>query len=247
MGIDKTGKFLFSASYGIDKVSMSRLSDGGRIVDVNYFSTGKNPHAFEIDSSNRFAYVPCLGSDNIQQYEFDAYKGTLIPVDPFITETEKGAGPRLLIFHRSKNIMYQGNENDSTITVYRLDLESGDLSSFQTVSTLPDGYAEKSNLSELHQTPDGRFLYIANRGHNSIAGYEVDEGSGKLARLGFFEVPGRTIRSFSIEPSGRFLYAADQHSGDLVTFSINPVSGELRQMDVMKTGAGIGMVIAETL
>ncbi|MDA0349212.1 MAG: beta-propeller fold lactonase family protein [Verrucomicrobia bacterium] len=247
IGIDKTGQYLFTAPWQIEKVSMSRLANDGRLMDVKYFSTGKNPHAFEIDPTNHFLFVPCLGSDHIEQYQFDAQKGTVKKADPFLSETKQGAGPRLPIFHSWKNIMYQGNEKDDTITAYTMDVESGDLSSFQTISTVPDGYDGKSNLSELHLTPNGKFLYIANRGHNSIVGYEVDTGNGKLRRLGFYDVGERTIRSFSIEPSGNYLYAAGQKSGDLVTFSINQRSGALTQSDVVKAGGGIGMVIAEEL
>jgi len=247
MGIDKTGKYLFTAPWQIEKVSMSRLADNGQLLDVKYFPTGKNPHAFEIDPTNHFLFVPCLGSDTIQQYAFDAQHGTVNQADPFVSETENGAGPRLLIFHPWKNILYQGNEKNDTITAYNVDVETGDLSSFQTISTLPDGYQEKSNLSELHLTPNGKFLYIANRGHNSITSYEVDADNGMLRRLEFNDVGEKTIRSFSIDPAGKYIYAADQKSGDLVTFSINQESGELKQTAVIKAAAGIGMVIAEQL
>jgi 6-phosphogluconolactonase (cycloisomerase 2 family)/type 1 glutamine amidotransferase len=246
MGIDRTGQYLFTAPYGDEKVSMSRLADDGRVVNVRYFPTGQNPHAFEIDPSNRFLYVPCLGSDFIQQYRFNSQSGMLTKADPFITETAKGSGPRLLIFHPSNNVMYQGNEKNSTITAFKVDPDSGDLSSFQTISTVPSDFNERSNLSELHLTPNGKFLYIANRGHNSLTTYKVHEGDGSLDLVGFKDIPERTIRSFSISPTGKHLFVADQRSGDLITFMINPSSGGLQQTHITKADTGIGTVIAET-
>lgn len=246
MGIDQTGQYLFTAPWSADKVSMSRLAKDGRLLDVKYFASGKRPHAFAIDPSNRFLYVPCLGSDIIQQHRFDAPTGAVTQAEPFVTHTAKGDGPRLPVFHPSINVLYQGNEKNSTLTVYELHPDSGALRSLQTISTIPADFKGRSNLSELHLTPDGKFLYIANRGHNSITGYSVDSKDGRLTLLDFYAVSGKTIRSFAINPDGGYLYAADQRSGDLMVFSVDQVSGALRQSSVAKSSAGIGMVIAET-
>ena len=245
MGIDRTGRHLFTAPWSADKVSLSRLAEDGRLVDVNYFPTGKRPHAFAIDPSNRFLYVPCLASDIIQQYRFDAATGGVIQADPFLAKTEAGAGPRLPVFHPSLQVMYQGNEKNDTISAYKIDPASGGLNRFQTITTLPAGFTDRSNLSELHLGPNGRFLYIANRGHNSIARYQVDQKQGTLQLLGFTSVPNATVRSFSINSTGEYLYAADQQAGDLIVFSIDQTTGNLTQASVSKAAAGIGIVISD--
>lgn len=245
MSIDHTGQYLFTAPWSADQVSMSRLAKDGHLRDVNYFPTGKRPHAFAIDPSNRFLYVPCLAADIIQQYRFDARTGAVTQAEPFITVTEAGAGPRLPVFHPSTNVLYQGNEKNDTISAYKIDPTSGNLSRIQTISTLPVDFKDRSNLSELHLTPDGKFLYIANRGHNSITGYRVSSPDGTLTLLDFQPVPGKTVRSFSITPDGDYLYAADQIAGDLLVFSINKSTGALTPSSVTKAAAGIGMVIAD--
>ncbi len=245
MGIDHSGQYLFTAPWSADQVSMTQLGKDGRLLDTSYFPTARRPHAFAADPSNRFLYVPCLGSDVIQQYQFDATTGVVTSSDPSSTATAEGAGPRLPIFHPSLGVLYQGNEKNDTISVYTIDPDSGDLHRIQTITTLPDGFDGRSNLSELHLTPNGRFLYIANRGHNSIARYRVDAAQGTIQLAGFTPVTDVTIRSFSLSSRGTFLYAADQTTGQLITFSVHPTTGALTQTGGTKTAAGIGIVIAE--
>lgn len=247
MEIDRTGRYLFTAPWSAERVAMSRLADDGRLVDVNYFASGKRPHAFAIDPSNQFLYVPCLGVDIIQQHRFDASTGAVTQAEPFIMQAGEGTGPRLPVFHPANKVMYQGNEKNSTITVYNMNPDSGSLSSVQNISTVPDDFKGKSNLSELHLTPDGKFLYIANRGHNSITGYSVSSKDGTLSLIGFRSLPGKTIRSFSISSDGDYLYAADQRSVDITVLSVDPTSGVLSPSSVTEAGGGIGKIIAESL
>ncbi len=247
MGVDHTGRYLFTAPWSAERVAMSRLANDGRLVDVTYFSSGKRPHAFAIDPSNQFLYVPCLGGDIIQQHRFDARTGSVTQAAPFMTEAGEGTGPRLPIFHPTKKVMYQGNEKNSTITVYQINPDSGSLHGIQNISTVPGDFNGKSNLSELHLTPDGKFLYIANRGHNSISGYRVSSKDGTLVRIGFCPLPGETIRSFSISPDGDYLYAADQRSVNITVLSIDPASGALSPSSVTEAGDGIGKIISASL
>lgn len=245
MGVDHTGQYLFTAPWSADQVTMTPLADNGNLGETSYFPTARRPHAFAVDPSNRFLYVPCLGTDVIQHYQFDATTGTVTPSDPFETATTTGAGPRLPIFHPSLRVLYQGNEKDDTISVYTIDPSSGNLSHIQTITTLPKDFAGRSNLSELHLAPNGRFLYIANRGHDSVARYRVDQQKGTLQLAGFTAVPDTTIRSFTLSPSGNHLYAGSQKTGELITFSVHPNSGDLTPTRVTPTAAGIGIVVAK--
>ena len=247
MGVDHSGKYLFTAPWSADQVTMTQLAPDGRLLETSYFPTARRPHALAIDPSNRFLYVPCLGADVIQQFQFNATTGAVTPSDPPTSATAEGAGPRLPIFHPSLGVLYQGNEKNDTISVYNIDPTSGDLSRIQTISTLPEGFDDRSNLSELHLSPDSQFLYIANRGHNSIARYSVNQKTGTLTLNGFTLVPDATVRSFSLTPAGDYLYAGSQKVGELITFSVNPESGDLTQTHMTKTTAGIGIVIAEEL
>ena len=101
-----------------------------------------------------------------------------------------------------------------------------------TLSTLPDGFSDKSYCADIHVSPDGRYLYGSNRGHNSIVVYEIDEKSGELDLVSHHDVKGVWPRNFMIDPAGNFLLVANQHTNNVVVFKIDKVSGKLRSNGV---------------
>jgi 6-phosphogluconolactonase len=186
MTVDKTNRYIFTAPYSTTVSTMSPLGSNGELLEpVTEINTDLNPHAIETDPSNKWLYIACLGTDNIHHYNFDPDAGTITPADPFKIDTETGAGPRLFAFHGIKNFMYVANELNNTVTGYTIDETNGHLTAFQTLSSLPADYTGGNTLSEVHLTPDHRFLYIANRGHNSIAAFRVDEITGNLTSIDF--------------------------------------------------------------
>ena len=117
----------------------------------------------------------------------------------------------------------------------QLDPAAGTLSAFQTVSTLPEGFAGENSCARLEVHPSGKFLYAANQGHDSIARFAVDRSTGRLTSLG--QAPTeKTPRSFNLDPTGRFLYAAGQGSDKLAAFRIDPASGRLERFATYSTG-----------
>jgi 6-phosphogluconolactonase len=138
-----------------------------------------------------------------------------------------GAGPRHFTFHPSGRYAYVINELDATLTAFAYDAEHGSLETIQTVSTLPGGFQGDSFCADIHLTPDGRFLYGSNRGHDSIAIFAVDPATGRLTAAGHEATGGHWPRNFAVDPSGAFLLAANQRSNTIVPFRIDRETGML--------------------
>jgi len=159
-------------------------------------------------------------------YRFDSRHGTLTPGDFRSIATVPGAGPRQLVMHPSNSYAYLINELNSTMSAFGYDARKGVLSELQTVSTLPQEYSEHSSCAEVQVTPDGRFLYGSNRGHDSIVIYSI-ANDGLLRLVGHESTRGCIPRNFEIDRSGSFLVAANQDTGNLVMFRINKLTGNL--------------------
>ena len=161
-------------------------------------------------------------------YAFDATIGQLTPNphQPFVA-VAPGAGPRQLVMRPDGRFAYLINELNSSMTAYRYDAAKGMLHELQTLPTLPEGFVGQSTCAEVQITPDGRFLYGSNRGHDSLAIYEVDAASGMLRCIGHHGTGGKIPRNFEISPCGRFLAAANQDSDNVVMFRLNPQSGTM--------------------
>ena len=225
---DKQGRFLLSAFYFAGKVDVHAIGEDGSLSKqaVQSIPTDEKAHAILTDRSNRFAFVPHTGPNAIYHFTFDPRTGNLTPHERQpILQTPDNSGPRHLWFHPTKSVAYVSDEQGSSVSVYNMDSKSGMLNPIQTLSSLPAGYRERNSTADIEVDPSGRFVYIANRGHDSLAAYRV-EGSGELALIGHAATE-QTPRSFNIEPSGRFLIAAGQGSGKLAVFAIDSDKGTL--------------------
>jgi len=189
----------------------------------------KRPHTHSItlDPANRRAFAADLGLDKILGYQVDLKNGQLMPGDPPWTEVAKGAGPRHFAFRPGGKFAYLINELANSIVAYAYDESSGGLDEIQTVSSLPDDFAGTSYCADVHVSPDGRFLYGSNRGHDSIAVFGIDPQTGRLTPIEHVPTGGETPRNFGIDPTGRYLLAANQKSGNIIVFSIDQQTGRL--------------------
>jgi 6-phosphogluconolactonase len=225
LGTDRTGKWLLSACYLGHKAGVHRIEDDGTVAypPVEWLTTDRGAHCFRTDRSNRFAFVPHIdghGAPNtIYQFKFDAKTGHITPNDPPRVKQPKKTGPRHFTFHPTKDIIYFSNEQGCSVSAYHFDPKAGTLSRFQTITTLPKGFKGDNTCAQIHMTPDGRFLYAPNRGHNSIAQYAVDPESGRLKALGNAEAEPRP-RVFGIDPAGNFLISVGLDSGRLRIYRI---------------------------
>jgi 6-phosphogluconolactonase len=219
---DSSGRFLITAYYVSNKVTVHAVDRQGRISEkpLQTISTAEKAHGVAFDSKDRFVYVSHTGGNRVHQFSFDRNRGRLRALDPPFVARPKGEHPRHIVIHPSDRWAYTSNEAGSSLGVYAVDGKSGRLTPLQTLSSLPEDFNRANNsTARCEMTPDGRFVYVANRGHQSIACYSINAKTGRATRLG--QVPTeKTPRSFTIDPTGRYLYAAGQSSGRIASFRI---------------------------
>ena len=186
------------------------------------------PHAHMIasDPSGRFVLATDLGLDRIFIWKFDVDSGKLTAADPPSVAVPPGDGPRHFTFHPNGRWFYSLQEEASTLVLFDYDAARGRLTARQTISSLPKGFTGTDFTSEVMISPDARFLYAANRLHDSIAWFSIGE-TGALAFAGEAWTRGDYPRSFNIDPSGNFLYSCNQRADAIAAFRVNRKTGEL--------------------
>ena len=250
---DQRGRFILSAYYQAGGCAVHPIDASGAVggAAIEWIRTNPGAHSFRVDPSNRFAFLPHIsdgsaglqrlaagpasGLNAILQFRFDEETGRLTPNDPPRVSPEQPIGPRHHCFHPTKPLVYVNNEQGSVVTTYALDPDGGVLTPLQTLPTLPEGYDGHNLAAQIHLTPDGRFLYSSNRGHDSIACFAIDGASGLLAATGWQHV-GERPRAFGIDPAGRFLYATSQEAGTITALAIDQASGLLSEIEQVEVG-----------
>lgn len=228
---DQSGKFVFVSNYVGGVVMMYNRKPDGNLEKQQKitFEDAENshPHSVNISSDNKHAYIADLGHDKIWIFDLDAENGKLVPNDQEFISLKRGSGPRHFSFSKNEDFAYSINELNSSVSVFERK-DSGGLTEIQNVSSLPEGFSEKNSAADIHLHPSGKYLYVSNRGHNSIAAFEINEDTGKITSLQFTPTQGSTPRNFSITPGGDFLYAANQDSNSISAFKINTTTGTLK-------------------
>ena len=188
------------------------------------------PHAHSIYPSpdNRFVLNCDLGLDKVFAYHLDADAAKLSPANPPFATVAPGSGPRHLVFSADGKFVYVISEMGGTITVFSYDVASAAMTEVQTISTLPKDFSAMNGCAEIALHPSGKFLYAANRGHDSIALFSVDQKTGRLTFVEHQSTMGRTPRHFAVDPSGHWLIAENQASDSVVTFAIDVDTGKLK-------------------
>jgi 6-phosphogluconolactonase (cycloisomerase 2 family) len=260
---DRTGRFMLSAYYQGGGAAVYRLETDGTVgtPSQDWLATDTGAHAIATDPSNRYAFVPHIarvqdnvleppknipGPNVIMQFRFDAQSGRLAPNTPLRVEQPDLVGPRHYCFHASLDIVYFSNEQGCSVTAYRLDRATGALSPAQTIATLPAGFTARNTCSQIHLTPSGRFLYVGNRGHNSIAGFAVDPASGHLTPAGHASTEA-VPSAFCVDPTGNFVFAAGTASARLASYRINTDTGALTPLAAEAVGQRPAALLATGL
>ena len=238
ISLDQTGRYALVANYTSGTVAMFPLDadtrDLGPAAEVIQHSgssihperqTAPHAHCILPDPGNRFAIAVDLGLDKLLIYEMNLELGKLSEHNE--VNVHAGAGPRHLIFHPNGQYAYLINELNSTLVGYRYHSASGSFEELQTVPALPGDFAGENLCADVHITPDGKYLYASNRGHDSLVCFFIDHATGLLTYQHHTATGGREPRNFAIDPSGTFLLAANQNSHTIVTFRIDPQSGQL--------------------
>lgn len=238
LDVDATGKTVLVANYSTGSVASLPVMADGKLGSAATFvqheghsvnqarQEGPHAHCIVVSPDNKFAFSADLGLDQILSYRLDAVNSTLAPsTQPFV-RTSPGAGPRHLTFHPNGKHVYVINELSNSVTLFDYLSDQGVLLEQQTISTVPQDFSGTSYCADLKVTPDGRFLYGTNRGHDSIAAYRLD-GNGRLTLLSIESSLGKGPQNLAITPDGRYLLCANMPGNNLVVFQINKDTGKL--------------------
>ena len=236
LAVSPDGRTVAVANYGDGRIATVRLDENGLPVKtVSVISnTGKGPnvsrqncphaHGVYFNKAATRLFVPDLGLDRVLVYQFDAATSLLGAALPSLTMAP-GAGPRHMAFTVDERVAYVINELNNTLSVAAYD--NGGFEKSASISTLPDGYTGANTTAEVEVSPDQRFVYASNRGHDSIAVFRRDEKSGSLTFVRRAPCGGKTPRHFKISPCGRWLLCAHMDSNTLSVLPRNPSTGEL--------------------
>lgn len=237
--IDSEGRHVLIANYSGGSVAVLPVQPDGSLAEASDFEqhqgTGTDPgrqrgphgHSINLDPTEAFAVAADLGLDQLLVYKYDVKAGTLTANDPPFATLAPSSGPRHFDFHPNGRLAFAINELASTVTAFQFDPETGILTETQTLSSLPQDFEGTSYTADIHVHPSGRFLYGSNRGHDSIAIFQIDEQAGTLTPLGHQSTGGETPRNFGIDPTGQFLLAANQGTNSVVVFRIETETGAL--------------------
>ena len=238
LSVTPCGRHLLVANHEAATIALLPIDVDGRLsppVDLHHDesidSTGeRQPHAHFVapDPGGAFVLSTDTGTDRIMSYRLDAERGRLVPNAPAWGETHPGGSPRHLAFRPDGRSLYANGEADLTLSVFRYDAEHGTLTHIQHQPTVPGGIdTGEFSTAQIVVHPTGRFVYVSNRGHDSIAVFGIDQATGMATRIAVESTRGRTPRNFMIDPAGRYLYVANQDSGAIECFAIDRQSGLL--------------------
>lgn len=240
LNVDATGRAVLVANYGGGSVAALPIGPDGKLgaatavcqhhgASVNKGRQSEpHAHSINLDAANQFAVAADLGTDELVVYRFDSVSRTLEPQMPATLAIAPGSGPRHFSFHPDGKHAYVINELANTVTALTYQPDSGRLEAQQTIGTLPEGFKGESYTAEIRVHPSGKFLYGSNRGHDSLALFTIEPGTGKLTASGHIPSGGKTPRNFAIDPTGQFLFAANQETGNVVLMAIDPGTGKRR-------------------
>jgi len=264
---DRTGHWLFTASYGGDKLAVSPIGPNGLVEAeaVQVIPTGRNAHSILPDRTNKFVYAATLGANQVLQFTFDAKTGKLTPNDPPAVSPASGHGPRHLAFSPDNKNLYVMNELSGHVTQYAIDAAKGTLTLVDTISSVPTEAGlewgkpqapagttpapaaapkdEKPKVwaADIQITPNGKFLYSTERTTNKIALFAIAPGTGKLTYVANFPTEAQP-RGIRIDPSGRYLIASGEKSDRLSVYKIDQDTGKLGEPSRYPAGSGANWV-----
>jgi 6-phosphogluconolactonase len=265
IALDRSGRFLLGASYGANQVGVNPVGADGRVGEpLQVIPTARNAHSIRTDNTNHFVFVPHLGTDQVFQFLFDEKSGRLSANTPPVLQLKQGSGPRHLIVSSDNRFVYLLSELTGMVTTLSLDPNAGTLKELDSVSVLPpdtklvpgvprgavgtpganQAPRDTTNdiwASDLHLTPNGRFLFAAERTSSTLGAFRVDTASGKLTYLGSTPTE-KQPRGFNIDPTGRFVVVSGELSDTISSYAIDAETGALRPIGRYPTGKGANWV-----
>jgi 6-phosphogluconolactonase len=248
LSTDRTGRFLFAPSYAGARVDVFAIgADGGLSAQpVDEILTSPSAHSVAVDADNRNVFVPHVQANVVFHFRFEPEKNGRI-IELARSPGSPGSGPRHIALHPSQRWAFTSNETNSTMTLWSIPPNgTGVITAVQTLPTIPADFKERNTPADSRVHPSGKFVWISNRGHDSLAGFRFDAEAGQLTSLGHTPAE-KTPSSLDIDPSGRFLFAGGEGSGKLAAFSINADTGQLTRIATYDLGGGSTWVAAVKL
>jgi 6-phosphogluconolactonase len=265
VSLDRQGRFLLGASYGAHLVSVNPVGTDGRVGEpLQTVPTARNAHSVRTDNTNRFVFVPHLGTDQVFQFLLDEKSGRVTANTPPVLQLSQGTGPRHLVVSGDNRFVYVLNELTGTVTTLSLDGGTGTLKELGSAAVLPPdsklgpgvprgavgtpgaNQAPRNTdndiwAADLHLTPNGRFLYASERTSSTIGAFRVDSASGALTFIGSTPTE-KQPRGFNIDPTGRFLVVSGEKSDTISSYAIDGETGALKPIGRYPTGKGANWV-----
>jgi 6-phosphogluconolactonase len=234
--VDPSGRVAVTVNYTNGSMAAFKLEPDGKLGEAFYVDqhTGKplspkqpgpRQHGIQFSRDNKFLFITDLGLDRIYSYRFDAAAPSVVPSDPPYVSTHAGAGPRRIQMSPDGGHLYVDHETDSEVEVFAID--GGKLTSQQTLPTVPPEAKARNTTAEILISADGRHLYVANRGHDSVAIYAVNAKTGLLTYQENVSTGGSTPRNIRFDPTGNWFFAANEKSGNIAEFKVAKASGHL--------------------
>ena len=239
VSVDQSGRYVLDANYGGGYVEVLSLAKDGSLdrqtAFVEHKGSSVDPqrqtkpyaHWIRTDPSNKFGIATDLGIDEVVIYKFDDQTGALTPNNPPFTKVPGGMGPRHLAFHPNGKWVYGIAEIANQVMAFKWDGKKGTLTQFQSQSTLAKDFTGTNTAAEIAVRADGKFLYLSNRGEDSIAVFAIDAHSGELMFKQRTPSRGKVPRYFTFDPTGKWLIVSNQEGANVAVFSVDAKTGEL--------------------
>lgn len=238
LSIDRNNQVLITANYLDGSLSVFPIKNDGSIGEmtdyIKHEGSGPNSerqeaahaHYVTFSPEESYIYAVDLGMDEIKVYRLDSEKKHLLELKDKVWKAKAGTGPRHIAFHPNKQLLYVVKELCPEITLMSISSD-GSLQELQTVKTIPEVYQGENLCAAIKLSSDGKYLYVTNRGHNSIATYSVQEETGRLTLLSHTSTGGNWPRDLEVDPSGRWILVANQESNEITVFEMDRIEGRL--------------------
>lgn len=242
--LDSKARLVFIANYYSGSIAAYPILKDGSLAPASSViqhtgssilgerQSGPHAHCTVLGLKDKYLYAADLGIDRIKTYRVDYKKKQLKPVPASDGIAEPGAGPRHIVLSSDQKFAYLLEEIAANVSVFSIDPLNGSLKSIQRISTLPEDFKDMNFCADIHIDPTGKFLYASNRGHNSLAIYEIDDNTGMLKLVDIQSVAGDWPRNFLIDPKGDYLFVANRRSNNIVVFKRDLMTGILKHTGV---------------
>lgn len=234
LSLIQNDELLAVACYGTGSVHLFSVQENGALLKAHQdvFHKGKSvnssrqeaPHAHMVTGHNNEVFVSDLGIDAVVNYKLDNQN----LVENYKVQMPLGIGPRHVVFDKSKKYGFVMNELTGEVSVLKED--EGKFFVAKNLNSLPVSFVETPSGAAIQISLDGNFLYVSNRGSNTIDFFKFNSSKGELNLIGHQETYGETPREFTISPNGKWLIVANQDSNNLVVFKRDMNNGSLKKV-----------------